>query len=166
MRCQRYPVVDQHMYVTSSAQASRNRSSVLECEHNFGHCNSDFHSNWCTSRWCCETRCSASNGHPVCRPNSAWSRKDCSAIGQASRCAERWGNKMGCAINIVYTISWTVYNIYILSCQVCSPGGSTIVGIHELEKGCVRSAFINAVEKATERNHELGNLKKWTFSST
>lgn len=48
----------------------------------------------------------------------------------------------------------------VLRDEVCSPGGSTIAGVHELEKGGVRNAFINAIEKATERNTELGNLKK------
>lgn len=44
--------------------------------------------------------------------------------------------------------------------QVCSPGGSTIAGVHELEKVGIRNAFINAIEKAAERNVELGNSKK------
>lgn len=44
----------------------------------------------------------------------------------------------------------------ILRDEVCSPGGSTICGVHELEKAGVRNAFINAVEKAAERNAELG----------
>jgi len=40
--------------------------------------------------------------------------------------------------------------------MVCSPGGTTIEGIKELEEGGVRSALINAVRAATERAIELG----------
>ncbi|XP_033244839.1 pyrroline-5-carboxylate reductase [Drosophila miranda] len=44
----------------------------------------------------------------------------------------------------------------VLRDEVCSPGGSTIVGVHELEKGNLRATLINAVEKATQRSTELG----------
>ena len=37
-----------------------------------------------------------------------------------------------------------------------SPGGATIAGIHELEKGGVRAALMNAVESATKRSMDLG----------
>ena len=40
--------------------------------------------------------------------------------------------------------------------MVCSPGGTTIEGVHELEEGGVCSALINAVRAATERAVELG----------
>ncbi len=40
--------------------------------------------------------------------------------------------------------------------MVCSPGGTTIEGVHELEEGGVRSALINAVRAATERAVEMG----------
>jgi len=39
--------------------------------------------------------------------------------------------------------------------MVASPGGTTIVGLHELENGCVRGAVMTAVEKSTQRSREL-----------
>jgi pyrroline-5-carboxylate reductase len=42
--------------------------------------------------------------------------------------------------------------------QVCSPGGTTIAGISELERGGIRSTIINAVEAATKRGDELGKI--------
>ncbi|KAI2652328.1 pyrroline-5-carboxylate reductase 3 isoform X2 [Labeo rohita] len=43
-----------------------------------------------------------------------------------------------------------------LKAEVCTPGGTTIHGIHALEKGGFRAATIGAVEAATERARELG----------
>ena len=40
--------------------------------------------------------------------------------------------------------------------MVCSPGGTTIEGVHELEEGGVRNALINAVRSATKRAVDLG----------
>ena len=42
--------------------------------------------------------------------------------------------------------------------MVISPGGTTIDGLHELEKGNVRAAFINAVRAAAEKSSRLGQL--------
>jgi pyrroline-5-carboxylate reductase len=39
---------------------------------------------------------------------------------------------------------------------VASPGGTTIAGLHELERGALRGCLINAVEAATIRSRELG----------
>jgi pyrroline-5-carboxylate reductase len=43
--------------------------------------------------------------------------------------------------------------------MVASPGGTTIAGLHELERGAVRGALMNAVEAATRRATELGQMK-------
>jgi pyrroline-5-carboxylate reductase len=40
--------------------------------------------------------------------------------------------------------------------MVTSPGGTTIEGVHELEKGGLRAALINAVRAATEKARRLG----------
>jgi pyrroline-5-carboxylate reductase len=40
--------------------------------------------------------------------------------------------------------------------QVASPGGTTIAGLHELERGGLRGCLMNAVEAATARARELG----------
>ncbi len=40
--------------------------------------------------------------------------------------------------------------------MVTSPGGTTIEGVHELEKGKLRSTLINAVRAATEKAKHLG----------
>lgn len=45
-----------------------------------------------------------------------------------------------------------------LRAMVTSPGGTTIAGLHELEKGAFRSLITNAVEAATNRSCELGRL--------
>ena len=39
---------------------------------------------------------------------------------------------------------------------VCSPGGSTIAGVHSLEKGAFRSTAIDAVEAAYKKTQKLG----------
>jgi pyrroline-5-carboxylate reductase len=40
--------------------------------------------------------------------------------------------------------------------QVTSPGGTTIEGLHELEKGKMRATVISAVRAATEKSKKLG----------
>jgi pyrroline-5-carboxylate reductase len=48
--------------------------------------------------------------------------------------------------------------------RVTSPGGTAIAGIHTLEKGGLRTTLINAVEAATNRSHELGEMMIQNFS--
>ncbi|XP_069477867.1 pyrroline-5-carboxylate reductase 3 [Ambystoma mexicanum] len=40
--------------------------------------------------------------------------------------------------------------------DVCTPGGTTIYALHELEKGGLRATVMNAVEAATTRAREMG----------
>lgn len=49
----------------------------------------------------------------------------------------------------------------VLKDMVTSPGGTTIEGIHELEKGGVRGLLINAVRAATEKSRVLGRTASW-----
>ncbi|MEK7235186.1 MAG: pyrroline-5-carboxylate reductase [Nitrospirota bacterium] len=44
----------------------------------------------------------------------------------------------------------------VLKDRVASPGGTTIAGLHELERGCFRGTLISAVEAAAKRSAELG----------
>uniref|UniRef100_A0A8C6LE43 pyrroline-5-carboxylate reductase n=1 Tax=Nothobranchius furzeri TaxID=105023 RepID=A0A8C6LE43_NOTFU len=43
-----------------------------------------------------------------------------------------------------------------LRSEVCTPGGTTIHGLHALERGGVRASIMSAVEAATTRAQELG----------
>ncbi len=45
-----------------------------------------------------------------------------------------------------------------LKAMVTSPGGTTISGLHELEKAGFKAGIMNAVEAATNRSRELGKL--------
>ena len=44
----------------------------------------------------------------------------------------------------------------VLKDMVASPGGTTIEGLHELEKGGIRGVLINAVRAAAEKSRKLG----------
>lgn len=48
--------------------------------------------------------------------------------------------------------------------KVTSPGGTAIAGLHTLEKGGLRTTLINAVEAATNRSKELGQLMIKNFA--
>jgi pyrroline-5-carboxylate reductase len=48
--------------------------------------------------------------------------------------------------------------------KVTSPGGTAIAGLHTLEEGGLRTTLINAVEAATKRAKELGEMMIKNFS--
>ena len=43
--------------------------------------------------------------------------------------------------------------------MVTSPGGTTIEGVHELEKGCLRATTMNAVRAAASKSRKLGRSR-------
>ncbi|XP_061738914.1 pyrroline-5-carboxylate reductase 3 [Nerophis ophidion] len=49
-----------------------------------------------------------------------------------------------------------------LRAEVCTPGGTTIYGLHALERGGLRAWTMSAVESATERARELGRTSAAT----
>ncbi len=53
----------------------------------------------------------------------------------------------------------------LLKDSVTSPGGTAIAGLHTLEKGGLRTTLINAVEAATLRSGELGEMMVKNFSA-
>ncbi|HWC51259.1 MAG TPA: pyrroline-5-carboxylate reductase [Nitrospira sp.] len=46
----------------------------------------------------------------------------------------------------------------VLKDRVASPGGTSIAGLHELERGGLRAALMSAVEAAAQRSQELGTV--------
>jgi pyrroline-5-carboxylate reductase len=46
----------------------------------------------------------------------------------------------------------------VLKDRVTSPGGTSVAGLHELERGGLRAALMSAVEAAALRSHELGTV--------
>ena len=44
----------------------------------------------------------------------------------------------------------------VLKDMVTSPGGTTVEGLHELEKGKLRATLISAVRAATDKSRKLG----------
>jgi len=48
--------------------------------------------------------------------------------------------------------------------MVTSPGGTTIDGVHELEKGGLRATVMNAVRAATVKSRKLGRRSKGRFT--
>ncbi len=50
--------------------------------------------------------------------------------------------------------------------MVTSPGGAAIAGLHTLEEGGLRTTLMNAVEAATKRSKELGEMMTSNFQNS
>lgn len=48
----------------------------------------------------------------------------------------------------------------VLKDRVCSPGGTTIAGVEQLEQGGMRATVINAVKAASRRSMQLGGVSE------
>ena len=48
----------------------------------------------------------------------------------------------------------------VLKDRVCSPGGTTIAGVEQLEQGGMRATVINAVKAAARRSMQLGGVSE------
>ena len=48
---------------------------------------------------------------------------------------------------------------------VCSPSGSTISGVFELENAGFRSALLNAVQSSSKRAYEIGLIENYDTAS-
>eukprot|EP00977_Amphora_coffeiformis_P005262 scaffold1123_cov168-Amphora_coffeaeformis.AAC.30 len=53
----------------------------------------------------------------------------------------------------------------VLKDRVCSPGGTTIAGVEQLEQGAMRATVINAVKASTRRSMQLGGISEADITS-
>ena len=70
------------------------------------------------------------------------------------------GGSLIAGIAVIASFGYATGNPAALKDAVASPGGTTIAGLHELERGGIRAALMNAVEAATKRAAELGQAVK------
>ena len=59
-------------------------------------------------------------------------------------------------LELVIVVALIAVSRHVINLDFEHLGGTTIAGIHELERGGLRAALMNAVQAATERSRELG----------